>query len=84
MNLSNLFVKTSNLVVSCLWAKCQNLLISDRPNAPKVLILAPHPDDECVMGGLPLRLMREAGSEVVILPITYGSDTNRKEERKKN
>ena len=54
-----------------------------KPNAPKVLILAPHPDDECVMGGLPLRLMREAGSEVVILPITYGSDTNRKEERKK-
>lgn len=53
------------------------------PTSPKVLILAPHPDDECVMGGLPLRLMREAGSEVVVLPITYGSDTKRKEERKK-
>jgi LmbE family N-acetylglucosaminyl deacetylase len=52
------------------------------PSAPKVLILAPHPDDECVMGPLPLRLMREAGSRVINLPITFGSNPERKEERK--
>lgn len=51
--------------------------------APKVVILAPHPDDECVMGGLPLRLRREAGCEVTTLPVTLGSRQERKEERKK-
>ena len=50
--------------------------------APKVLILAPHPDDECVMGGLPLRLHREAGCRVVTLPVTLGSNPDRKRERK--
>jgi hypothetical protein len=35
----------------------------DRPlvaaDAPKALIFAPHPDDEVIIGGLPLRLLRE-------------------------
>ncbi len=52
------------------------------PEAPKVLLLAPHPDDECVMGGLPLRLHREAGCRVVTLPVTLGSNPDRKRERK--
>lgn len=52
------------------------------PSAPKILILAPHPDDECVMGPLPLRLMREAGSRVINLPITFGSNPERKIKRK--
>jgi LmbE family N-acetylglucosaminyl deacetylase len=51
-------------------------------SAPRVVILAPHPDDECVMGGLPLRLRREAGCEVITLPVTLGSNPDRKEERK--
>jgi len=50
-------------------------------SAPRVVILAPHPDDECVMGGLPLRLRREAGCEVITLPVTLGSNPDRKEER---
>ena len=57
--------------------------VKSNPTAPKVLLLAPHPDDECVMGGLPLRLMREAGSEVLVLPITCGSNPERKKEREK-
>lgn len=52
-------------------------------SAPRVVILAPHPDDECVMGGLPLRLRREAGCKVITLPVTLGSNPQRKEERKK-
>ena len=51
--------------------------------APKVLLLTPHPDDECIMGGLPLRLMREAGSEIFVLPVTFGSNPARKKERRK-
>ena len=35
------------------------------PTAPRVLIFSPHPDDECIIGGLALRLMREAGMRVV-------------------
>ena len=50
-------------------------------SSPKVLILAPHPDDECVMGSLPLRLRREVGSQVITLPITLGSNPDRKDER---
>ena len=30
-------------------------------SAAKVLLFSPHPDDECIFGLLPLRLMREAG-----------------------
>ena len=52
------------------------------PKAPKVAILSPHPDDECVMGPLALRLKRETGSEIVNVPITFGSNPARKEERK--
>jgi hypothetical protein len=29
------------------------------PNMPTTLIFAPHPDDEVIIGGLPLRLLRE-------------------------
>ena len=31
------------------------------PTPPRVLIFAPHPDDECLVGGLPLRLLRAGG-----------------------
>ena len=53
-----------------------------KSNAPKVVILSPHPDDECVMGALALRLKRETGSAVVNIPITFGSNPARKVQRK--
>src|SRR5258708_5636565 len=51
------------------------------PNAPRVLIFSPHPDDECIIGGLALRLMREAGMRVVNVAVTQGSNKARQPER---
>ncbi len=50
-------------------------------DAPVVLIMSPHPDDECIIGGFPLRLMEEAGVRVVNVAVTLGSKPNRKGER---
>lgn len=44
---------------------------------PRVLLFSPHPDDECIMGLLPLRLMREAGMSIINIPVTYGSKKER-------
>jgi LmbE family N-acetylglucosaminyl deacetylase len=48
------------------------------PGAPRVLILAPHPDDECLVGALPLRLQRERGWRVGVAPVTLGSNPERR------
>ncbi len=40
-----------------------------------VLMLSPHPDDECLTGALPLRLKQEAGWQVINLAVTLGSKT---------
>tara|TARA_Y100000588_G_scaffold17607_1_gene18296 strand:+ start:1336 stop:2205 length:870 start_codon:yes stop_codon:yes gene_type:complete len=50
-------------------------------DAPVVLIFSPHPDDECIIGSLPLRLMREAGTRVVNVAVTLGSNKKRKQAR---
>ena len=50
-------------------------------NAPVALILSPHPDDECIIGGLPLRLLKEGGLRIVNVAITQGSNPSRKQER---
>lgn len=42
-------------------------------DAPRALIFSPHPDDECIVGALALRLMREAGVRVVNVAVTLGS-----------
>lgn len=42
------------------------------PNAPSVIIFSPHPDDECLIGGFPLRLMREAGMRMINVAVTQG------------
>lgn len=55
--------------------------ILPKNNAPIALIMSPHPDDECIMGGLPLRLMREAGFRIVNVAITLGSKVDRKKAR---
>ena len=46
-------------------------------DAPRALIFSPHPDDECIIGGLALRLMREAGMRVVNVAVTQGSNKAR-------
>ncbi|WFB34626.1 PIG-L family deacetylase [Kiritimatiellota bacterium B12222] len=43
----------------------------------KVLLFMPHPDDECIVGLLPLRLMREAGMQIINVPVTFGSNPER-------
>jgi LmbE family N-acetylglucosaminyl deacetylase len=50
----------------------------DRPTA---LIFAPHPDDEVIIGGLPLRLLREQKLNVVNVAVTLGSRSERQAER---
>jgi LmbE family N-acetylglucosaminyl deacetylase len=53
------------------------------PSSPVAFVFSPHPDDECIIGGFPLRLMRETALRVVNIPITYGSNVKRREARKK-
>jgi LmbE family N-acetylglucosaminyl deacetylase len=47
------------------------------PDAPHALIFSPHPDDECIIGGLALRLQREAGFRIVNVAVTQGSNKAR-------
>lgn len=51
------------------------------PDAPVVIIFSPHPDDECVVGGLPMRLMREGGMRILNIAVTLGSKTERRQAR---
>ena len=51
------------------------------PNAPRVLIFSPHPDDEVIIGGLALRLLREAKWNVINIAVTQGSKKERQAER---
>ncbi|MFM2082655.1 MAG: hypothetical protein RL380_1346 [Verrucomicrobiota bacterium] len=52
-----------------------------KPNSHVALIFAPHPDDECIIGGLTLRLRREAGYRVVNVAVTLGSKVARRKAR---
>ncbi len=45
------------------------------------LVFAPHPDDECIVGALPLRLQREAGWKITNVAVTLGSNKARRDER---
>ena len=49
--------------------------------ARTALIFAPHPDDEVIIGGLPLRLLRELKIDVVNVAVTLGSRADRQAER---
>jgi N-acetylglucosamine malate deacetylase 1 len=50
-------------------------------DAPVALIFSPHPDDECIVGGLPLRWLREAGIRIVNVAVTLGSKKERQQPR---
>lgn len=52
-----------------------------RPGAPNALFFSPHPDDECISGGLALRLLREGGMNVFNVAVTQGSRKDRQEAR---
>jgi LmbE family N-acetylglucosaminyl deacetylase len=52
-----------------------------RTDAPTVIIFSPHPDDECLIGGLALRLMREAGLRIINVAVTQGSNPDRQQPR---
>jgi LmbE family N-acetylglucosaminyl deacetylase len=51
------------------------------PDAPRALIFSPHPDDEVIIGALPLRLLREQGWNVVNVAVTQGSNLARRRQR---
>jgi N-acetylglucosamine malate deacetylase 1 len=51
------------------------------PDAPKALVFSPHPDDECIIGGLAVRLRREAAMRVVNVAVTQGSRKDRQAAR---
>ena len=46
-------------------------------SAALCVMVSPHPDDECISGGLPLRLMQESGWRVVNIAVTHGSNPAR-------
>jgi hypothetical protein len=52
-----------------------------RADAPKALIFSPHPDDEVIIGGLALRLLRELKLNVINVAVTQGSNKARQQER---
>ena len=51
-------------------------------SGPKALLFSPHPDDECIVGLLALRLTRDAGMRVMNVPVTFGSNKARQAGRK--
>ncbi|HEY5741408.1 MAG TPA: PIG-L family deacetylase, partial [Terrimicrobiaceae bacterium] len=60
--------------------------VSPVPRSPNdasatALIFSPHPDDEVIIGGLPLRLLRESAMNVVNVAVTLGSRRDRRAER---
>lgn len=52
-----------------------------RPDAPNALIFSPHPDDECIIGGLALRMLRETGMRIINVAVTQGSNKERQQPR---
>ncbi len=51
------------------------------PDAPKALFFAPHPDDECIVGGVAVRILREARMNVINVAVTQGSRKDRQAAR---
>ena len=47
------------------------------PDAPHALFFSPHPDDECISGGIAVRLMRQGSLRVSNVAVTLGSKKER-------
>lgn len=53
-----------------------------KPNLPfTIMILSPHPDDESIIGSLPLRLYHENGAHILNVAVTLGSKKERQKAR---
>ena len=52
-----------------------------QPDGREVLVFAPHPDDESIVGALPLRLLRELNHRVTVVAVTQGSRPDRQSAR---
>ena len=50
-------------------------------NAPKALFFSPHPDDECIVGGIALRVLRETRMRLINVAVTQGSSKERQARR---
>ena len=46
-----------------------------------ILMLSPHPDDEMIIGALPLRFHRQCGMRIINVSVTLGSNRQRQKER---
>jgi LmbE family N-acetylglucosaminyl deacetylase len=55
--------------------------VSRPSDAPVALIFSPHPDDEVIIGGWALRLLRESRWRVINVAVTQGSSLQRQQER---
>src|SRR4030095_16916399 len=51
------------------------------PGAATALFFAPHPDDETIVGGIALRILREARLKLINVAVTQGSKKERQAER---
>ena len=59
------------------------LIPAAKPKGPRVLFCAPHPDDECLVAALGVRLRLESDAHVTNIAITLGSDTAQRPRRRK-
>lgn len=74
MDFTPILKNFSNLLAS------SPLVIKD-PVPFTVMILSPHPDDECIVGSLALRLMKENNAHIVNVAVTLGSKKERQKTR---
>ena len=55
---------------------------SEHKSETKVLMFSPHPDDEALVGGFPLRLRLELGASITNCAVTLGSNKAERERRR--
>ncbi len=56
-------------------------LIKKKSTPLVVMILSPHPDDECIISSLPLRLSHENNAHIINVAVTLGSNKERQKPR---